>query len=186
MDPYELTTRVEGATALDPLVTRVERALPASLCRGRTRDLLAGEGLGHALHPPLTDVPMGLWTSATVLDLLAARRWRWPSAVLTGLGLAASVPTVASGLVEWRETGPRGRRVGLVHAAANGVATSAFLVSLVAKLAGRTRLGAVASVTGLAGAGIGGYLGGHLAFARGVGVDRDAVQLAGPAGRRTP
>lgn len=183
MDPYDLTVRIEETPALDPLAEKVARAVPAPLRRGRVRDLLAGEGMGHALHPPLTDVPIGLWTSATVLDVLAARRWRWPSALLTGLGLVASVPTVASGLVEWRECGPREKRVGLVHAAANGVATTAFLVSFVAKLAGRTRLGAVASVTGLSGAGVGGYLGGHLAFARGVGVDGSAAQIADPGPR---
>jgi uncharacterized membrane protein len=172
MDPYELTTRIEEARGLDRPGTSLERLLPPALRAGPVRDLLAGAGLGHALHPPLTDVPMGMWMGTAVLDVLGPRRWRWPAATLNGVGLVASVPTIASGLVEWREVDPPERRVGLVHAAANGVATAAFLVSLGAKIAGRTRLGAFASLTGMTFAGAGGYLGGHLAFARGAGVDR--------------
>ena len=35
-------------------------------------DLLRGRPLGHALHPALTDLPIGFWTSAAVLDVVAA------------------------------------------------------------------------------------------------------------------
>src|SRR2546421_12126666 len=37
---------------------------------GRVKDLLSGTWLGHALHPLLTDLPIGSFTSAMALDLL--------------------------------------------------------------------------------------------------------------------
>src|SRR5258708_1254901 len=36
----------------------------------RLKDLLNGTWLGHALHPTLTDVPIGSWSGTMLLDLL--------------------------------------------------------------------------------------------------------------------
>jgi hypothetical protein len=35
---------------------------------GAAKDVLSGVWLGHALHPILTDIPIGAWTSSVVLD----------------------------------------------------------------------------------------------------------------------
>jgi uncharacterized membrane protein len=102
--------------------------------------------------------------------VLGAGRWRGASATLTGIGLLASVPTVASGLVEWGNTPSTQRRVAAMHAGLNGVAAGCYLYSLVAKIAGRTRIGTGAAVVGALALGAGGYLGGHLSLGRGVGV----------------
>jgi hypothetical protein len=51
----------------DAVAPVVRRALQA---RGpRLPNLLHGVGFGHPLHPVLTDVPIGAWTTAVVLDL---------------------------------------------------------------------------------------------------------------------
>src|ERR671937_183572 len=34
------------------------------------KDFLHGRWLGHALHPVLTDVPIGLWLASAVLDVV--------------------------------------------------------------------------------------------------------------------
>jgi hypothetical protein len=39
---------------------------------GPVKDALSGDWLGHALHPLLTDLPIGTWTSAVLLDWSAA------------------------------------------------------------------------------------------------------------------
>jgi hypothetical protein len=39
--------------------------------RGKLKDALSGTWLGHALHPLLTDVVIGSFVSATLLDLWA-------------------------------------------------------------------------------------------------------------------
>src|SRR5829696_1786301 len=62
---------------------------------------LRGEWLGHALHPLLTDFPLGCWLSAGLLDLLGGRAARPAARRLVGLGLVATVPTVAAGLAEF-------------------------------------------------------------------------------------
>lgn len=175
MDPHQRVEGLNQLEALDPLVAFLDQRLPEGLRIGPLRDALAGKAIGHALHPVLTDVPIGTWTSATLLDILGPRRWRGASATLTGIGLLASVPTVASGLVEWGETPASQRRVAVVHAASNYTAAGCYLVSLIAKLRGRTRTGRGASLLGAVALGMGGYLGGHLSLGRGVGVgDRSA------------
>jgi hypothetical protein len=37
--------------------------------RRKLKDMLNGTWLGHALHPVLTDVPLGAWSATTLLDL---------------------------------------------------------------------------------------------------------------------
>lgn len=179
MDPHQRVEELNQLEALDPPVAFLDQRIPEALRTGPVRDALAGNAIGHALHPMLTDVPIGTWTSATLLDLLGPRRWRGASATLTGIGLLASVPTVASGVVEWGGIPADQRRVAIVHAGSNYVAAGCYLVSFIAKLRGRTRTGRGAALLGALALGAGGYLGGHLAMGRGVGVgDRSAPSSA--------
>ena len=182
MPLYDLTTRLEATRALDGLVDRLDHAVPAVLRKGPVRDGLAGRWLGHPLHPVITDLPVGLWSSATVLDLVGGRRSHGASTLLTALGLVAATPTVASGVVEWLDADRPRQRLGVVHAAANAVAEVCYLASLGAKLAGRRRAGRRAALLGGAALGIGGYLGGHLSYARGVGVDHTLHHRAATPG----
>jgi uncharacterized membrane protein len=171
VDPFTAVERLEAWPRIDVLVDAVDRRVPLALREGRLREQLSGTWLGHALHPLLTDLPLGMWMSATVLDLVGGRRSRAASTTLTGLGVVAVVPTAASGVVEWLDTGPEQRRVGVVHAAINSLAATLYLMSFTAKLAGRRRAGTRAALAGGLVAVVGGYLGGHLSFARGTGVD---------------
>ncbi|XVU25641.1 Rieske (2Fe-2S) protein [Actinoplanes sp. CA-054009] len=67
------------------------------------------------------------------------------------------------------------QRLGLVHASANAVAVGLYAASLVARLRGRP--GRALSFAGLSVAGLGTYLGGHLSYARGAGVNQAAPAL---------
>jgi hypothetical protein len=59
-----------AADALQPAVHQAFDALGES---GRTvKDALHGVWLGHPVHPALTDVPIGAWTTALVFDTLEA------------------------------------------------------------------------------------------------------------------
>jgi hypothetical protein len=84
--------------------------------------------------------------------------------VFVGLGVAAAVPTVASGLVEWRTQTPGRARVAAVHLAANAGATVAYSASFLARLRGRRAKGVALGMLGAGLATAGGMLGGHLAF----------------------
>lgn len=160
---------VEGAAALDPLVTAADRLCAGLVADPLRRDVLQGAWLGHALHPLLVEVPMGTWMSAAVLDLAGGRGARQSAQLLTGLGLVAALPTALSGWAEYAEAGPRARRVGVVHAGANGLAAGLQLGSWAARRSGRHGLGRVLCLVGMGLAGAGGFLGGHVAVARKVG-----------------
>jgi uncharacterized membrane protein len=176
----EFMHRLESGRWLDGPARLVER-LSQPLDAPAAQQALSGAWLGHALHPLLTDFPLGTWMSATLLDLFGGRRSQPAAQGLVAFGVACAVPTVASGLVEWRGTSPADRRVGVVHAVVNGLAAVCYARSMLPRARGR-RLGAAGwSVTGGLVATAGGYLGGHLSLARKVG-SRDAA-LAGDLSR---
>jgi nitrite reductase/ring-hydroxylating ferredoxin subunit/uncharacterized membrane protein len=174
MDPRRLGEQLEARADLDRLVGPVERVVASVLPRGRLKDALHGVWLGHPLHPLLTDLPIGFWTSAFVLDLVGRRRARPAADALIGLGVISAVPTAAAGLADWTELNAPERRSGLVHATANVTATALYAVSLVARRRGRHGTGVVLGFAGAAAATIGGFLGGHLTFRRASGVNHAA------------
>ena len=61
-----------------------------------------------------------------------------------------------------------------MHAAANGVALGLYVASLAARRRGTRGAGKALALAGLATASAGGFLGGHLSFAKGVNVNRTA------------
>ncbi len=76
-------------------------------------DGLRGTWAGHALHPLLTDFPLGAWLAASFLDLFGGDATSRASRRLVGFGLLAAVPTAAAGLAEWQATNGVVRRVGV-------------------------------------------------------------------------
>jgi len=126
--------------------------------------VLRGDPLGHKLHPVLTDLPLGLWMSASALDLLGGPSARAAAQRLVGLGLLSTGPTIAAGLADWERSGDRARRVGVVHAALNGVATGLYGLSWMARRRGRHQLGVLAALGGAGASAASGYLGGHMSF----------------------
>jgi len=165
----EVIDRLEGDARLDGVADRLRPVVDR--LPGRPRDALAGDWLGHALHPLLTDVPLGCWIGASLLDVVGGRGSRLGARRLVALGLLAVPVTVASGLVDWsRSPDARVRRVGVVHAGGNVAVAGLYLGSWLARRRDRHVLGVVAALAG-GGLAVGtGYLGGHLSFARGAGV----------------
>ena len=175
----EFVRRVERWRALDvvgrPLAAAVGRVVrPTPL-----RSLLSGTPLGHPAHPLLTDLPIGAWTMAAVLDVAGGRAAEPAADLLVATGLAAAVPTVVTGLNDWSDTQGAARRVGQVHAAANNVGAVLYAASYVNRRRGRRRAGTVLGLAGLGAVTAGGFLGGHLSYALGVNVNRTAWR-AGP------
>lgn len=175
MDLRSAGERVERAVALDRLAIPAQRATKAVLPRGPVKDILHGTWLGHPLHPVLTDLPIGFWTGAVVLDLVGGRRGRAAADALVGFGLASALPTAAAGAADWSELDEPERRSGFVHAIANVAATALYGLSFVARRRGRRASGVALGLAGAAAATVGGYLGGHLTFRRGAGVNHAAA-----------
>jgi hypothetical protein len=163
------TLRLEEAAALDRPVRAVEPTIEAVFGTGTRASALRGEWLGHAVHPVLTDVTLGTWTSASLLDLVGGHDSTTAARKLLAAGLLAAGPTAWTGWAEWSAAGPRDKRVGLVHAVTNGVAINLYAASWLARRRGRHGTGVKLALAGAAVSGFGGYLGGHLAAARKVG-----------------
>lgn len=174
---------------LNDIVRFIERQgfldAPAKLVSGQTvkvvgreplKSALSGRWLGHALHPMLTDLPIGLWTGAMVLDLVGGRGGEDAADTLLGLGILTSLPTAAAGIHDWSWTMGEDQRLGLVHAVANEVALVAYTGSWFMRRSGNRGGAKLLALAASAGIVAGGYLGGHLSYARGLGVDRTAFE----------
>ena len=168
------TLRLEDATALDAAVQSVEPMIHSVFGTGARAAVLRGDWLGHAVHPLLTDLVLGTWTSASLLDLCGGTESSAAAQRLIGAGLLAVGPTAWAGWAEWSAAGPRDKRVGLVHAVTNAVAISLYAASWASRRRGRHGSGARLALAGAAVAGAGGYLGSHLALARKLGTRHPA------------
>ena len=176
MGLYELTERLGRIDALDGLGKTVAGAVARVFPHGPVKDVLSGTWLGHSVHPMLTDVPIGAWLSAGALDVLGDESTDTASEILIGVGLVASLPTMAAGLSDWSDTIGSERRIGFVHGGSNVVVSLLYASSLWARRRGNRSLGVS---LGLIGAGVtaaSAYLGGHLSLAMGVGVDHTAFE----------
>jgi nitrite reductase/ring-hydroxylating ferredoxin subunit/uncharacterized membrane protein len=172
LTPFEPAVRqLESADVLDPAAKAIGKAVRENIGNGTVKAALSGTWLGHAVHPMLTDVVIGSFTSASLLDVLGSDS-ESASQRLIGLGLLAYLPTAAAGINEWADTEVIDggiRRVGLVHAGCNAVGATLYALSWRARRRGAGRLGAAFGLAGMAVMTAGGYLGGHLSMTKGVG-----------------
>ncbi len=156
-----LLDRLERTPVADPVIDALQKGI-RSLPLGPGRDMLHGRWLGHPVHPLMVQVPIGSWLSAAVLDTRPGRSRE--AGLLVGVGLAAAAPSALAGAVDWAELHREQARVGLVHAMANWAAVGLYATSLACRLKGRTAAGRAYGFLGLTAVGLGGMLGGHLAY----------------------
>jgi uncharacterized membrane protein len=172
-----LVARLESVEALDGPAKVIGRRVRGLIPDGPPKDALSGRWLGHAVHPVLTDIPIGTWTSSLLLDWIGGSDSRSAADRLLLTGVLAAGATVVTGWSDWAdaEAGNAAvRRSGLVHAATNATATALMLGSYVARKRGARGRGKLLSLAGSAALGAGGWLGGHLSYTLGVGVRADA------------
>jgi nitrite reductase/ring-hydroxylating ferredoxin subunit/uncharacterized membrane protein len=169
-------TGMGGQQTLDGLAETLQSRLRQVVQGGgpsvqEAKDFLNGTWLGHPLHPALTDVPLGAWTAAMVMDVLGAER---PADWAVGVGIAAAVPTAAAGLADWSDTEGSPRRIGLIHGLLNTVGLGCMVGSLLARRSGNRALGVGLSTAGLVVGSFSAWLGGELVMSHGTGVSRNA------------
>jgi nitrite reductase/ring-hydroxylating ferredoxin subunit/uncharacterized membrane protein len=172
---------IKRSTQLDTVATPVVDTLRATLKRAPAiKDALHGVWLGHPLHAVLTDIPVGAWSTAILLDAADAlphqNGYSRAADTAIAIGLVGAAGAAVTGMTDWSETDGGSRRVGMVHGLINVAATSFFAVSLLQRRAGRRAAGRRASVVGYLFAMAGAYLGGHLVYEDQIGVDRSAHQ----------
>ena len=179
--PAEAARRIAHAEGLDAAARALSDAAVQRIGTGARADALHGVWLGQPVHPALTHLPMGFWTSATVLDFVPGSERA--SRALIALGLAGSVPAAAAGLADWSALHREQQRVGLAHGAANASAWALFAGSLAARATGREGSGRALALGGLATLTVGAYLGRHLAFPLGAGASHaEPVSHLAPLG----
>jgi nitrite reductase/ring-hydroxylating ferredoxin subunit/uncharacterized membrane protein len=173
----ELTKRIAASVPwLDGVAKRAQAPVQEYLgARPQLHNLLDGTWLGVPLHPALTDVPVGAWTSAFALDLVA---------IVTGseaadkaadgalaVGVAGALPAAATGTADWRDLIGEERRIATVHALLNVAGLTLNVASLVQRARGKRGSGRALSAAALAISGPAAHLGGELSFGLGVRVN---------------
>ena len=136
------------------------------------RDVLDGVWLGNPLHPALTDIPLGAWSAAFILDLAGSGSADDALAV----GILGAVPAALTGLNDWSHLKGDARRIGVVHALINTMGLALNLASLASRRGGHRGFGRFLSGVAYAGTLFSAHLGGHLSFGLGVRVNRTAFE----------
>lgn len=168
-----LTDAVEHASVLDKAVD-IDRKVVNALARPKAlRQLLHGVPFGHPLHPLMVQVPLGAWISAAVLDLVGGKGNAKAAKTLVGVGLVSASSASVAGYVDWSELNREQLRTGWVHQAVNWVGISLYALSWTQRKCGNHGAGKLLGFAGFAVVGVGGYLGGHLAYRQRAGVSRD-------------
>ena len=160
----------ELAEPLDSVAEPVQEAVQA--VPQPLRNALDGVWLGNPLHPVLTDVPLGAWTTALALDIVGSKA----ADAALAVGIVGSVPAALTGLNDWSHVKDDARRIGTVHALLNSMALALNVASFVARRDGHRTLGRVLSGVAYAGATFSAHLGGHLSYGLGVRVNRTAFE----------
>ena len=170
----DLIDRIAEAESLDKVAVPLSKVVSKVIPHGPLKDLLSGTWLGHPLHPMLTDVAIGSWTSAFLLDVFGHESAESSADALVGFGVVSALPTAIAGYSDWSDLMDAERRLGLVHALANAGAIGCYGLSWFARRKGDRSRGMALSLLGATVATVGGFLGGHLAYRSGVNVDRNA------------
>jgi hypothetical protein len=105
-----LAERLESVTELDGPARTAGRIVRGLISDGASKNVLSGAWLGHALHPIMTDVPIGVWTSAV-------RRSGLVHAAANG---TATALMISSYVARKRDRRGRGRLLSLAGSGALG------------------------------------------------------------------
>jgi nitrite reductase/ring-hydroxylating ferredoxin subunit/uncharacterized membrane protein len=159
----------------EPLSAAVHGAYDAAGETGRRlKNAAHGTWLGHPLHSALTDVPVGAWMTAVVLDAAEGytgdRGYGRAADVAIGFGLAGAAGAAVTGLTDWSETDGDAKRRGLVHGLVNITATTLFATSLALRRSGERPAGRAFSIAGFLTVCAGAYIGGTLVYDKRIGV----------------
>ncbi len=148
-------------------------------------DLLKGKWLKHPLHPIVVHVPMAMWPSALIFDLLS--QWQIGGNAMVRLsfyailfGLVASFVAVPTGVLDWsgiKKEKPAWK-IGLYHMMLNLIAALLFAINFGLRMQEFRDATTVARIPlGLSFIGTGlligsAYLGGRMVYTYGISVAR--------------
>lgn len=142
------------------------------------KNFLHGRWLGHPLHPLITDVPIGAWTTAVVLDtaeLCGSDKYKAGADAAVTIGLAGAAGAAVTGLTDWTGTTQIERKAGLMHGILNIGVTALFLTSAILRKKEKSRKTAISlSMLGYCITSASAYIGGNLVYNQQMGVNHAA------------
>lgn len=175
---------VERQDWLGPIAEKgqklVQQAVQAGGESGQAaKNALHGVWLKHPLHAAITDVPVGSWTAAVVLDLLEAsgnEEYAAGADAAVAVGLVGAVASAASGLADWSDTQGTPQRVGALHGLLNTGAALLYGSSYALRKAGNRTLGRTCAFLGYGVVLASAYLGGALSYNLKIGVNHAPLE----------
>ena len=183
MQSQNTLMRAVGNPAVDQVAEPLSKAVrgaygAAGPLGAQAKNALHGVWLGHPLHPVLTDIPLGAWTTALALDTAANGEpgMRQAATFAMGVGLAGAIGAAATGLTDWSETDGQSRRAGLIHGLLNLTATALFAAAFALRRKD-SHGGRKCAWTGYTIALGAAYLGGDLVYRQRIGVTHADASL---------
>ncbi len=142
------------------------------------KDLLNGTWLGHPVHPAITDVPIGAFFVAIVLDIVGE-----PTAAFWAIlvGLVTFVGSLVTGLADYSDTDGTARTRATLHGTVMVVGGAFTAASLLLREGGAAEGGAQTAllVIGFLVIAAGAFVGGDVVFVLGNMVSRHAFRGSG-------
>jgi len=141
---------------------------------------LSGARLGkHPIHPMLVVIPLGLWVTALVFDIVHAftgnPAMRTAAFWNIGVGIIGALLAAVPGVVDWYGMTGRAGRLATYHMLLNLGAVAIFAVNwfVRTRVASGSSWPLILSIVGVIGVGISGWLGGELVYVERVAVEED-------------
>lgn len=142
------------------------------------KDLLNGTWLGHPLHPASTDLPIGAFLVALILDLVGQGQ---AALVATIVGQVTFLLSMLSGFADYSDTDGRARVRATIHGTIMVLGGALTALSIILRDGGAAG-GPAPTILLVAGLGVillGAYVGGDVVFALGNMVSRHAFRGPG-------
>lgn len=148
------------------------------------KPILQGRWFGHPLHPMFVHIPVGLWPSALIFDLItyfgpASSALVWVSFWCVCGGILGAMVAVPTGFVDWLDIKRKpAKLIGVAHMGLNSIVLMLFLASMCTRLVaglGSYRVDLISMILCFVGVVlllISSYLGGRMVYAHGIGVAR--------------
>ena len=133
----------------------------------------------HPIHPMLVAFPLGLWIFSLAAHIFhlagGSDAWSTTATYSMGGGLVGAAAAAIPGLIDLLAIQPgRAKTTAIWHAVVNLTVLTIITIAFFLRLSGTEDLWAlVLTAAGVALLLVGGWLGGHLVYVYGVGVERE-------------
>lgn len=140
---------------------------------------------GHPLHPMLIPLPIGLWIFSFICDLAfvlgaGASHWATLSYYTMIGGVLGAILAAVPGVIDMLSLKGAPKKIALTHMALNLSVVILYAVNIGARIGGAPTAGMPVILSGVAIAllAASGWLGGHMVYVHGVGVETRADREA--------